>query len=93
MDPEQLAAANLRSLLPFLLLAATLHRLAATLQVDLSPLPIQQRQANGNGKTQVGLPSLDDEQPKAGGKKRIVVLGTGEGRAPGAFLELRHGLV
>lgn len=34
-------------------------------------------QLNGSGKPATGWPSLDDESPKAGGKKRIVVLGSG----------------
>lgn len=53
------------------------------LQATVPPPPFQ-APANGNGagngaaKQQPGWPSLDETAPKSGGKKRIVVLGTGE---------------
>lgn len=62
---------------------ATQPPLAAPLQGTLTPPPFQ-APANGNGngngiaKQQTGWPSLDETAPKSGGKKRIVVLGSGE---------------
>ena len=56
---------------------------AALPQASLPPPPFQ-APVNGNGasngaaKQQPGWPSLDETAPKGGGKKRIVVLGTGK---------------